>query len=249
MRQILKTKLFLLSILTIIISSCEPSDSTSSNNNNNSCNIETPIPTAVTTNVYQANTIELSVQELGGYVTYHWTGPNGFESFEREPKIRFATTDMSGEYKVKYIDGNCESEFGIIYINVVEPIPSCSLNNNTSVMTTYGTKTITSAYTSNYNTNYRFYCSGSQVSYNLEFSKHEVPVPGIYKIVNSFSTITTNEVILNGTYTYYFAASNGYVYIKYDSNNKMNVQFCDIDFGVIYNYIPDFTASLNATQQ
>lgn len=245
----MKKKLFLLSILSLIFLSCDPGDSPSSNNNNNnSCNLETPIPTATSTEVYQANTIELSVQEMGGYVDYYWTGPNGFVSNERQPKIRFATIAMSGEYKVKFIYSDCESDYSSIFINVVEPLPSCSLNNDTSIMTTYGTHTITTAYTSDYNTNYKFHCSGSQVSYNIEFSKHELPVPGIYKVVNSFSLVTTNEVRLDGVYYYYFAASSGYVFIKYDSNNKMNVQFCDIDFGVLYNYIPDFSASLNATE-
>ena len=181
-------------------------------------------------------------------INYHWIGPNGFESFEREPKIRFATSEMSGEYQVQFIIGDCESEFQSVFIDVVEPTPPCNLTNNTSVLTTYGTKQITSASVNNYNTNYNFTCSGPQLTYNIEFSKHELPVPGIYKIVESFSIITQNEVRVNGNYSnYYFATNDGYIYVKYDSNNKMNVKFCNVDFGVIYNYIPDFTASLNAT--
>lgn len=45
------------------------------------------------------STLQLSVTPTSSGITYYWTGPNGFFSFEQNPKITNITTANAGKYK------------------------------------------------------------------------------------------------------------------------------------------------------
>jgi hypothetical protein len=197
-----------------------------------------------------AETIKLSVND-NIYRRFFWTGPNGFTSNEREPKINFATPEMSGLYSVYYSEYDCVSQTKSIQINVVAPTPTCTVANNTWTNSVYNNNTMY-AYTSNYNSNYTFKASGGNSDLNFEFSTTTKPVAGIYKTVNpSFAMFSQiNEVRIYRVYANNSIVPNSAdIYVTYNPSGKMNIKFCNLTFVSLQGYIQNFVFSANLNEQ
>jgi len=244
-------KIYLIAATLFFISCSAPSTTEeNSNTDQNPCNIEVPVPSAEAQTVFQAETIRLSVQD-NIYRQYFWTGPNGFTSNERQPEIRFATSAMSGLYNVYFKDYDCVSQTKSIQINVVAPTSPCSVTNNNMQTSIYGNKVYGSIYNYTGTGYYTLKASSSSGGGDLdvEFSTLTKPVPGLYKIVGSYSLTQQNEVKVDGVFSSaYIVATGGNVYVTFDSNGKMNVKFCNINFTNPSAYISNFTASANITE-
>jgi hypothetical protein len=214
----------------------------------NPCNLEAPVPTAQSQNIYAAETLELSVQDII-YANYLWTGPNGFTSGDREPKIRFTSTAMSGVYQVKYGKNACESETKTIQINIVAPTPPCNTANNTMTTNVYGNRTFSYLAGNNNAGNYEFTANGTGADLNFEFSTTTKPVAGLYKIVDSFSLTQQNEVRVGGVISNnYVVPTSGVVYVSFDGSGKMNIKYCSLTFTNPSGYISNFVSSANLTE-
>lgn len=215
------------------------------------CNLVDPIPTSLSQNIYQAETIKLSVQDIFN-AGYNWSGPNNFSSFLREPEIKFATPQMGGLYTVYYNKNGCQSTSKSIQINIIAPTPPCSVSNNTLQTNNYGGKVYDSRFTSVISDNYTFQSNSSNGGGGLriEFSTQTKPVSGLYKVVTTYSLSTQNEVKLDGSFSgnYFTSNSSGNVYVSYDTNGKMNVKFCNINFS--FPTVPgsSFSGSANITE-
>ncbi|NMM49275.1 FG-GAP-like repeat-containing protein [Marinigracilibium pacificum] len=69
--------------------------------------------------------LTLSAGTVSG-ATYHWTGPNGFESNVQNPVISPFSVDNAGYYYVKTVSGSCESKPVEVYAGLAT-IPSSSI--------------------------------------------------------------------------------------------------------------------------
>lgn len=86
-------------------------------NDNNGCTAPpSPVPNS-NSPVRVGDTIRLGCSVVPG-ATYNWTGPNGFSSTTREPKIGNASTAMAGDYFVTATVGGCKSAARKITIQI-----------------------------------------------------------------------------------------------------------------------------------
>ena len=61
---------------------------------------------------------ELKLMASAGAKTYSWTGPNGFNSSDRDPWLPNATTAMSGEYRLVADFGDCRQNASVTVVVV-----------------------------------------------------------------------------------------------------------------------------------
>ena len=71
-------------------------------------------------------TLQLTATTVPG-ATYRWTGPNGFQSTEQNPKIESVTSAAAGSYTVTAIAESCESLPATTSVTV-RPIPSAAIS-------------------------------------------------------------------------------------------------------------------------
>ena len=77
-----------------------------------------PVPAiTATASICSSETIQLSATTILN-ATYHWSGPNGFISSEREPVIENASVLESGIYSVTASFGSCQSDATTVSVNV-----------------------------------------------------------------------------------------------------------------------------------
>ncbi len=86
-----------------------------------------PIPVvSANTPLCYGDDLLLEASEISG-ATYNWTGPRGFTSTERKPRISAAHFDMAGIYSATSTKLNCVSPQGFVTV-VVKPLPEIELH-------------------------------------------------------------------------------------------------------------------------
>jgi hypothetical protein len=68
--------------------------------------------------VCQGGTLQLNAPSVTNAI-YQWTGPNGFVSTERNPKIEGATADAAGSYSLIVQREGCPGSSGVVNVSVI----------------------------------------------------------------------------------------------------------------------------------
>jgi|GEM_PF-1277031 len=111
-------------------------DGTCFNADTKNVRVSDPVATATNTGAYcEGETIEL-FGGPDGMVSYHWTGPNGFDSFDRNPTIVGASTANSGTYLLTVEDGYGCSDSETTSVTVVTGV-SVDVTPNATTSTCY----------------------------------------------------------------------------------------------------------------
>ena len=213
--------------------------------------------TTITSNspIISGDPIILNTPEVDG-VTYHWTGPNGFESNVKNPVISNSTVDMSGEYKLVTSMGICKTEELTTEVSVIKNVTSCAIDNYkmTFVNASFGTQTFFPHYTDGHGSPENVYdisTGNSDLVLSVLFKGNDEPKTGNYTIVNSSTALSdsTVHVEFNWDYILYYQAISGDVSVSF-SNGKFVVTFCDVPFSNVKstNNQKEFTASTKFTE-
>ncbi|MEO8533155.1 MAG: hypothetical protein ABI441_05375 [Flavobacterium sp.] len=188
--------------------------------------------------------------------TYHWTGPNGFESNLQNPVISKSTVNMSGDYKLVTSIGICKTEELSTNVSVVKNIATCSIANYRLefVNASFPSQSLIPHYTDGgpiINNVFEISTGSSNISLDILFKGNDIPETGNYTIVNSSTDLTKNTVHVKFNYQYilYYEALSGDVSVSF-SNGKFVVTFCDVPFDNIksINKTGSFTASSKFTE-
>jgi len=205
--------------------------------------------------IISGDPIILNTSEVDG-ATYHWTGPNGFESNVKNPIISNSTVDMSGEYKLVTSIGICKTEELTAEVTVIKNVTSCAVDNYkmTFVNASFGTQTFFPHYTDGHGSPENVYdisTGNSDLVLNVLFKGNDIPKTGNYTIVNSSTALSANTVHVefNWHYILYYQAISGDVSVSF-SNGKFVVTFCDVPFSNVKstNNQKEFTASSKFTE-
>lgn len=205
--------------------------------------------------IISGDPIILNTTEIDG-ATYHWTGPNGFESNVKNPIISNSTVDMSGEYKLVTSIGICKTEELATEVSVVKNITTCSVDNYkmTFVNASFGTQSFFSHYTDGHASVgdvYNISTGNSDLVLSVLFKGDDIPKTGNYSIVNSSTALSSNTVHIefNWRYILYYQAISGDLSVSF-SNGKFVVTFCDVPFSNVKssNNQKEFTASSKFTE-
>lgn len=91
----------------------------------------TGIPTGANSNSPLCEGQTLNLTSQGGYVSYQWSGPNGFSSNLQNPSITNVTAANAGTYTVTVNDGtgSCSSTISV----VINPLPTPIINATTPI--------------------------------------------------------------------------------------------------------------------
>jgi hypothetical protein len=243
------SKSFLLSIITIgiLFSGCVEKGETR-------CILPA---TTISSNspLLSGDNIVLETPEING-ASYHWTGPNGFESNLQNPVISKSTVDMSGEYKLIASIGICKTEELSTEVTVVKNIATCSVSNYTMVFVNspFQKQTFFPHYvdgSSSATGGYDISAGNNDLVLDILFKGNDVPKTGNYSIVSSSTPLTDNtvHVAFNWQYILYFNALSGDVSVSF-SNEKFVVTFCDVPFAnkKSTNNQKEFTSSTKFTE-
>ncbi|MFC0777662.1 hypothetical protein [Flavobacterium sp. HJSW_4] len=188
--------------------------------------------------------------------TYHWTGPNGFESNVQNPTISNSTVDMSGEYKLVTSIGICKTEELTTEVTVIKNVTTCAINNYemTFVNSPFTKQTFFPHYTDGHGTpenSYTLNAGNLDLNLNVFFKGNDIPKTGNYTIVNSATALSANTVHVDFNWhsILYYQAISGDVSVSF-SNGKFMVTFCDVPFSNVKstNNQKEFTASAKFTE-
>lgn len=177
--------------------------------------------------------IILKTAEING-ATYHWIGPNGFESNLQNPVISKSTADMSGEYKVVASIGICETEELTTEVKVIKNVITCSLSNNRADFTnTFRYQNFYEHGVEGISLKDEYYMRAVNNNCNLDivFKGSDIPKTGVYSIVSSSTPLTSNTVHVNFSWqeAIFCYGLSGDVSISF-SNGKFVATFCDVPF-------------------
>lgn len=86
-----------------------------------------PNITASSVNLCQGDVLKLSTPFLN-LATYHWSGPNGFNSGNQNPEIPVTGTEIAGTYKLYVQVGDCVSEVNSVDILSVDLKPEAEFS-------------------------------------------------------------------------------------------------------------------------
>ncbi|MEW5676505.1 hypothetical protein ABGT15_09350 [Flavobacterium enshiense] len=207
--------------------------------------------------VMSGDEIQLSSTDAPAYeATYHWTGPNGFESDQQNPVIPAATAAMGGTYKLTITKGICATEEISTTVNVINNTITCTPNNNTGTFShlfypvSYYS---TTAVQTGENT---FQLRGGESNSSLEitFASSDYPSAGMYTIVPPGSNMTANQVTVTNTTGYVYSniteyfAKTGEVLVSY-SNGKMYAVLCSVPFYYEENTSSSYTGTVKITEE
>ncbi|MDR0605566.1 MAG: hypothetical protein LBG80_14805 [Bacteroidales bacterium] len=86
--------------------------------------------------VCEGGEIGINCVNLGENATYQWTGPNGFTSNERMPRISPATMNMAGWYKIEVTPEFCPDSTFIdsVEITIIPQVSAPNVTNDTVVI-------------------------------------------------------------------------------------------------------------------
>jgi gliding motility-associated-like protein len=121
--------------------------------------------------ICQGETLDLTVTTENPAISYQWSGPNGYSSYEQNPSRPASTPSMSGRYYV-----GVEDEYGCQAIDsvdvIVYPVQAVTVTSNTP------------------------YCTGQDIELNATIVNNAT-----YQWVgpNSFTSTDTNPIITNCT--------------------------------------------------
>ncbi|MFC4757499.1 PKD domain-containing protein [Solitalea agri] len=90
---------------------------------------ELPVIISQNAAICDRDTIKLEAQDIVG-ATYSWTGPNGFTSNLRNPRIVSQGTRSLGTYELKIAKFGCESEASTVVIDHIIPTPVASFTTD-----------------------------------------------------------------------------------------------------------------------
>ncbi|MDW8159764.1 MAG: fibronectin type III domain-containing protein, partial [Bacteroidia bacterium] len=93
-------------------------------------NLPTPaIQPSSNSPVCQGNILQLSAPNISN-ATYQWTGPNGFVSTERNPRIESVTADFEGSYSLIVQRQGCPASSGTINVRIITLPSDFNATNN-----------------------------------------------------------------------------------------------------------------------
>jgi hypothetical protein len=163
-------------------------------------------------------------------VNYIWSGPNNFQSNIQNPIISNITASMAGVYKLKTIKGICESSENSVIVEINAPNVPCNPDTNTLIINgdLLNPREV-SAYSTNYNQNFKIIASSLRDQLTIEFASEERPTPGIYTICSDCPTSFLKKDQVCVSYKYPYQAQEGLVYLS-SSNGKLTATFCNINF-------------------
>jgi len=244
-----KSVLLAMAGLSLFLVNC--SGSGGSDPNPQDCNLD---PAVITTNspVTAGEDIQLQTPYVNNGI-YHWTGPNGFSSYEQNPVIHLASQQKAGTYSLTV--GNelddCVTPPATTVVAVVDPVAPCSPANNTATNSVYPAMSFYYVLGSVVQDQYQITANGSQGDLTLIFKDQNIPTAGVYHICPDCPTsfLEANQVCMSivtgGTFSDYFRPSSGDVYVSF-VNGHISATFCSLAFsgtGVGVN----FTASGKVT--
>jgi hypothetical protein len=188
----------------------------------------------ISVDVLNNGSLHLSVAAAEGY-TYHWSGPNGFESDMINPEIPDATESMSGKYSVAKSKGICTGVASVnIDVNNVDPPCTTQINKLTfSGPIMYNPVNFYSVNTSSNSGDFEIRANGSNGSVIITFAGETPPDTGVYEINTECPTsfIEAGQVcILLYYYNDYAAADSGSLYVTKDDNGNYSATFCEVTF-------------------
>jgi hypothetical protein len=185
--------------------------------------------------VISGDNITLQTPEVEG-ATYHWTGPNGFESNLRNPVISKSTVDMSGEYKLVTSIGICKTEELSTEVTVIKNITTCTVANNNMTFTNapFSNQSFFPHYTESGTAAgdlYGISTGNNNLLLDITFKSKDKPKTGNYSIVDIGTALTDNtvHVKMNWQYIIYYKALSGDISVSF-SNGKFVVSFCSVPF-------------------
>lgn len=218
----------------LVLSGCSGGDGEGSTPDN--CDL--PAPEISNNNPVTAGT---SIQLETPYVNngiYHWTGPNGFESYDQNPVIPLSTPEMAGTYSLEL--GNlfaeeCTPPIATTTVEVVPAVAPCTPNNNTATNSVFPTMSFYYVSGNVAQDRYTITANGSQGDMTLTFRTGATPTAGLYTVTSNPSTFDMApnginvSIVTGGMLSYYYVASTGNVYISY-VDGKISATFCNLAF-------------------
>ncbi len=85
--------------------------------------------------ICQGGTLELTASATGEGIDYHWTGPNGFQSFQQDTSIINAGAEATGPYTVTAFNGCGDTAVATVVATVNEPPTEAVVGNDQTVCT------------------------------------------------------------------------------------------------------------------
>ena len=184
-------------------------------------------------------------------VTFEWRGPNNFFSTEQNPIIPNVTSNMKGEYSLVIKKGICASEILTSSVDVITNTVNCVQSDDyTSFTNGVGSYSLYS-FSANPIANNKYEISGGAYSMdiNVIFDTDNVPVQGIYTIVNKATALSKGKVHVNmirsGQFNYY--ALSGNVLLTYNAQGMPTIKFCSVPFAYSTNSSSDTEGTVKFT--
>jgi hypothetical protein len=228
---------------SLLVSCAKDNANSNSNNNNNnsanSCDKLAQLHAHSFTAVTKGDGIQISVDHLAD-VSYHWTGPNNFQSDDQNPNISdYSDYSDRGWYYVSMSLDGCSTSIDSVYVNVKFPqgVPGCSLTNNNATFSSLGVQSFSFVtYGPGPSGDYEIVGNSSNGDLNINMSPYWSTHPledGIYYTTSDplpqDSDIDRIFIADVNTNIYWIAESDKPVYISH-VGGKARLSFCNISF-------------------
>ncbi|RZJ66583.1 MAG: hypothetical protein EOO50_09430 [Flavobacterium sp.] len=209
---------------------------------------EDSVPLSATTPIRVGETLKLYA-ETGATVVFHWIGPNGFESYEKDPVLNFATQNMSGTYSMTpepYFEECVAGPATTVEVVVNPAVASCNTTTN-SVSLPTSTMSFYYVDASFPQDDFQLTANGSNGDLYIDFDSDQLPAAGVYNVCQTCneSGADPNEMrislITAQGFDNYHQGLSGEIFISY-IGDKISATFCDVQF------TDDIIASGNITE-